>query len=81
MTRRITLRVLPPMPFGDVTMVPPALSRRPVGEMVRAMARAGTDMPTAASVLNRAYGSLPLGLLNARVAALASMVDRMRRSA
>jgi ribosomal protein L39E len=53
--RRITLRVQPPMPFGDVTMVPATLSGRPEADMARAMTAAFADVevPSAADVFNR----------------------------
>jgi hypothetical protein len=41
--RRITLRVQPPVPFGEVTMVPAMLSGRPEADMARAMAAALAD--------------------------------------
>ena len=73
--RRITLRVQPPMPFGDVTMVPATLSGRPEADMARAMAAALADIeaPTAADVFNRLRQSFPLVPLNTRVAVLASL--------
>ena len=60
--RRITLRIQPPMPFGDVTMVPATLSGRPEADMARAMAAAfaDTEAPTAADVFNRLRQSFPL---------------------
>ena len=42
--RRITLRVQPPVPFGEFTMVPAPLSGRPEAEMARAMAAALSDV-------------------------------------
>jgi hypothetical protein len=80
--RRITLRVQPPNPFGDVTMVPPTLSGRPESEAARAMAAALADVeaPTAADVFNRLRQSFPLAPLTARVAALGVMMGRVRRS-
>jgi hypothetical protein len=80
--RRITLRVQPPIPFGDVTMVPPILSGRPESEAARAMAAALADVeaPTAADVFNRLRQSFPLAPLTARVAALGVMMERVRRS-
>ena len=38
--RRITLRIQPPNPFGEVTMVPATLSGRPEADTARAMAAA-----------------------------------------
>jgi hypothetical protein len=83
--RRITLRVQPPMPFGDVTMVPATLSGRPEADMARAMtaAFADTEAPTAADVFNRlrqSFPPFPLVPLNTRVAVLGVLMDRLRRS-
>jgi hypothetical protein len=82
MGRRITLRVQPPVPFGDVTMVPPSLSGRPEAEMARAMVAALADIeaPTATDIYNRLRRSFPFAPLSARVAALRMVVDRLRRS-
>jgi hypothetical protein len=79
--RRITLRVQPPIPFGDVTMVPAPLCGRPEAEMARAMAAALSDIevPTAADVYNRLRQAFPLAPLTARVAALGVLMDRLRR--
>jgi hypothetical protein len=83
MSRRITLRVQPPVPFGDVTMVPALISGRPEIEMARAMAAALADVeaPTAAEVYNRLRQAFPLAPLSARVSALATLMDRIRRPA
>jgi hypothetical protein len=80
--RRITLRVQPPIPFGDVTMVPPTLSGRPESEAARAMAAALAEVeaPTATDVFNRLQQSFPLAPLTARVATLGVMMERVRRS-
>jgi hypothetical protein len=80
--RRITLHVQPPVPFGDVTMVPATLSGRPEADMARAMAAAFAeiDTPSAADVFNRLRQSFPLAPLNARVAALGAVMDRLRRA-
>jgi hypothetical protein len=79
--RRITLRVQPPVPFGDVTMVPAPISGRPEAEMARAMAAALADVeaPTAADVYNRLRQAFPLAPLAARVTALGMLMDRLRR--
>jgi hypothetical protein len=79
--RRITLRVQPPMPFGEVTMVPPPLSGRPEADMARAMAAALADIeaPTAADVYNRLRQAFPTAPLSARAAALGAIMDRLRR--
>jgi hypothetical protein len=80
--RRITLRVQPPVPFGEVTVVPAPLSGRPEVDMARAMAAALADVeaPTAAEIYKRLRQSFPLAPLSARVAALGVMMERLRRS-
>jgi hypothetical protein len=80
--RRITLRVQPPMPYGDVTMVPTTLSGRPEGDLARAMAAAFADIeaPSAAEIHDRLRQSFPLAPLSARVAALTVIMERLRRS-
>ena len=80
--RRITLRVEPPMPFGEFTMVPAPLSARPEADMARAMAAALSDIeaPTAADVYNRLRQAFPLAPLTARVAALGVLMDRLPRT-
>ncbi len=80
--RRVTLRVQPPIPFGDVTMVPAALSGRPEADMARAMAAALAEIeaPAAADVYNRLRQSFPLAPLGARVAALGVIMERLRRA-
>jgi hypothetical protein len=81
--RRVTLRILPPVPFGDVTMVPAPLSGRPEIDMARAMADALADIeaPTASDVYNRLRQAFPLAPLSARVGALATLMERIRRPA
>jgi hypothetical protein len=81
--RRVTLRILPPVPFGDVTMVPATLTGRPEAEMARAMAAALADVeaPTAADVYNRLRQAFPMAPLSARVGALAALMERIRRPA
>ena len=81
--RRITLRIQPPMPFGDVALVPATLSGRPEADMARAMAAALADIeaPTAADVYNRLRQAFPMAPLTARVAALSTLMDRLRRPA
>ena len=80
--RRVTLRVLPPSPFGDVTMVPATLSGRSESDMARAMAAALAEVeaPTAADVYRQLRVSFPLTSLSARVTALGYIVERLRRS-
>jgi hypothetical protein len=81
MSRRVTLRVQSPVPFGDVTVMPSLLSGRPEADMARAMAAALADVeaPTAAEVYNRLRQAFPLAPLSARVSALAALMDRLRR--
>jgi hypothetical protein len=80
--RRITLRVQPPAPFGDVTMVPAMLSGRPEADMARAMttALADVDTPSAADVFNHLRQSFPAAPLSARVTALGVIMNRLRRT-
>ncbi|HXW40699.1 MAG TPA: hypothetical protein VEK75_05820 [Xanthobacteraceae bacterium] len=79
--RRVTLRVEPPIPLGDVALVPAPLSGRPETDMARAMAAALSDLeaPTAADVYGRLRQAFPLAPLSARVAALATLMERIRR--
>ena len=79
--RRVTLRVQPPVPFGDVALVPAPLSGRPEADLARAMAAALADVeaPTAAEVYNRLMSAFPTAPLSARVAALSTLMDRVRR--
>jgi hypothetical protein len=80
--RRVTLRVQPPIPFGDVTLVPATLSGRPEAELGRAMAAAFADVeaPSAAEIYRRLRQSFPLAPLSARVAALSVIMERLRRT-
>ena len=80
--RRVTLRVLPPSPFGDVTVVPATLSGRPESDMARAMAAplGEVDAPTAADVYRQLRHSFPLSNLSTRVTALGYIMERLRRS-
>ena len=80
--RRITLRVQPPVAFGDVTMVPATLSGRPEADLARAMAAALADIeaPTAADAYNRLRQSFPFAPLSARIAALGVIMERLRRA-
>jgi hypothetical protein len=78
MGARLVIRVQPPVPLGDVTMVPAALLERPEADMARAMAAALADfeVPSAADVLSRLRQAFPLAPLRARVAALGLLMDR-----
>jgi hypothetical protein len=80
--RRITLRVQPPNPFGEVTMVPATLSGRPEADTARAMvaAFADSDASSSADILNRLRHSFPLTPLSERVAALSVIMDRLRHA-
>jgi hypothetical protein len=64
-------------------MVPAPLSGRPEIDMARAMAAALADIeaPTASDVYNRLRQAFPLAPLSARVGALATLMDRIRRPA
>ena len=61
--RRVTLRVQPPIPYGDVTMVPATLSGRPEADLARAMAAAfaGIEAPSAAEIHGRLRQSFSAG--------------------
>jgi hypothetical protein len=78
--RRITLRVQPPNPIGEVTMVPATLCGRPEADTARAMAAAFADSEaaSAADVFNRLRQSFPLAPLSERVAALSVIMERLR---
>jgi hypothetical protein len=80
---RFTLRVKPPLPLGDVTMVPASLSGRSQAEMARAMAAALADdeSATAADVYRRVRQAFPFAPLSARVGALAMLINKIRRPA
>jgi hypothetical protein len=71
----------PPVPFGDVALVPALVSGRPEADMARAMAAALSDIeaPTAADVYNRLRQAFPTAPLSARVGALATLMERLRR--
>jgi len=79
-SRRITLRIEPPSPLGDFSLVPAGLSGRPEGDMARAMAAvfADDEAPSAADVFNRLRQSFPLAPLAARVGALGVIMERLR---
>jgi hypothetical protein len=79
--RRITFRVQPPVPFGEVTLVPAALTGRPENAMGRAMAAALADaeVPTAADALSRLRLAFPMAPLSARLSALGVIMERVRR--
>jgi hypothetical protein len=79
--RRITLRVQPPVPYGDVTLVPAPLCGRPEDDMARSIAAVMADVeaPTAADVYNQLRQAFPLAPLSVRVAALAALMERLRR--
>jgi hypothetical protein len=80
MGAHLVIRVQPPVPLGDVTMVPAALLERPEADMARAMAEALTEfeIPSAADVLSRLRQAFPLAPLKARVAALGLLMERGR---
>jgi len=80
--RRVTLRVQPPAPFGEVTLVPALLSGRAEADMARAMAssRPDIEMPTAADVLNRLQQAVSRAPLTAPFAVLAATMYRFWKS-
>jgi hypothetical protein len=80
--RRITLRVQPPVPFGEVTLVPTTLSGQPDADVARAMAAALADLeaPTAADVYKRLRQAFPLVPLSTRATALSYIMTRLRGS-
>ena len=82
MSLRRVVRVQPPVPLGDVTVVPAALSGRAETEMARAMASALTDfeVPSVVEVLARLRQAFPLAPLGARLTALGLMMERVRHS-
>ena len=79
--RRITLRVQPPVPFGEVIMVPATLSGRTETDMAQAMAAALAEFeaPTAADVYKKLRQAFPLAPLGTRVAAFGVIMERLRR--
>lgn len=80
--RRVTLRIQPPVPLGDVTVVPAGLSGRPEPDMAQAMAAALDDVesPPAAEIFKHLRQSFPAAPLGARLAALGVIMERLRRS-
>jgi hypothetical protein len=79
---RRVIRVQPPVPLGDVTLVPAPLCGRAEADMARAMAAALSEfeMPSAADVLGQLRQAFPLAPLGARLAALTVMMERRWRS-
>lgn len=61
MAARRIIRVLSPIPLGEVTVVPAAVSGRAEAETARAMAAATAahEVPTATDVLRRLRRTLP----------------------
>jgi len=82
MAARRILQVQPPVPFGEVTLVPATLSGRQDTDLARAMAEAleDTEAPTAAEVYRRLREAFPLAPLSARAKALSFMMSRLRSS-
>jgi hypothetical protein len=80
---RTMLRVQPPRPLGDVTLVPAALSGRTEAEMARAMAAAlaYAEPPTAADAFKSLRQAFPSAPLSARLGAIGFIMERLRRSA
>jgi len=80
--RRVTLRVQPPVPFGEVTVAPATLSGRPKADLARAMAAAFADVeaPSAAEIYGRLRQSFPAAPPPKRVAALSVFMERLGRT-
>jgi len=80
--RQIMFRVQPPVPFGEVTLVPSPLCGRPEAEAGRAMAAAlaDIDVPTASDALASLRQASPTAPLTARIAALGVIMERLRSS-
>ena len=80
--RHVMFRVQPPVPFGEVTLVPAPLCGRPEAEAGRAMAEAlaHLDMPTASDALGKLRQAFPTAPLSARIAALGVIMERLRNS-
>jgi hypothetical protein len=81
MGTRHVLRLQPPSPLGEVTVVPAALTGRAETDMARAMAAALSEfeLPSATDVLGRLRQAFPFAPLRARVVALGLMMERSRR--
>ncbi len=81
--RQVTVRIEPPNPFGEVTVVPAPLSGRSEAEMARAMAVTLDDVEaaTASDVYQRLRRAFPTAPLSARVGALAALMEKLRRPA
>lgn len=77
--RRVMLRVRPPVPFGEVTLVPTAMTGRPEAVMGRAMA---ADLIDTESLIAMPGSPRPAlwAPLSARLAALGGIMERRRRS-
>ena len=80
--RRLTLRIQPPNPFGEVTMVPATLTGRSETDMARAMAAAyaDTEATSLADIVHRLRHSFPSAPLSERVGPLSVIVDRLRHA-
>jgi len=78
MASRAALRISDPDPFGEVTLVPAAISGRSESQLARAMAKALVDAhPGSASQALRQLRQLfPESPLTARVAALNALMGR-----
>jgi hypothetical protein len=77
--RRVTLRVKPPVPLGEVAVVPAPLSGRSEAEMAAALA--DDESATAADLHSRVQLAFPFAPLSARLGALAVLMDKIRRPA
>jgi hypothetical protein len=79
--RPITLRVQPPVPVGEVIMLPAILTGRAEADAARAIAAAlaAAEAPNAAAISKRLRRSFLLGPLSKRLVALAGPMKRWRR--
>ncbi len=75
---RAALRISDPNPFGDVTLVPAALTGRSESQLARDMAAAlvGTSPGTASQALKQLRAMFPDSPLTIRVAALNALLRR-----
>ena len=78
----MTLLIHEPLPLGEVTLVPKAVSRRSEADMAHAMAAAVADaeFASAADVLRHLRQAFPQAPLGTRVAAANVLVERLRRA-
>ena len=78
MASRAALRISDPDPFGEVTLVPAAISGRSESQLARAMAKALVDAHpgSESQALRQLRQMFPESPLTARVAALNALMGR-----